>query len=65
MIQKHMKSMEVEGKTTKDAIDIALKKLRVSKDRVQIQILAEEHKGLFGMNGHKNAKVRVTLKDEK
>lgn len=56
------KSIEVEGKTTKEAIDIALKKLRVTKDRVDIKVLSEENKGLFGMNGNKLAKVKVTLK---
>ena len=55
-------SIEVEGKTTKEAIDKALKKLRVTKDKVDIKILSEEHKGLFGMNGHKLAKIKVTLK---
>ncbi len=63
MSAKHV-TIEVEGKTTKEAIDIALKKLRVTKDKVDIKILSEEHKGLFGMNGHKLAKVKVTLKAE-
>lgn len=58
------KSIEVEGKTTKEAIAIALKKLRVTKDKVEIRVLSEEHKGLFGMNGHKLAKIKVTLKSE-
>ena len=56
------RSIEVEGKTTKEAIDMALKKLQVPKDQVTIKILSEEHKGLFGMNGQKMAKVKVTLK---
>jgi len=56
------KSIEVEGKTTKEAIDIALKKLQVKKEQVDIKILSEEHKGLFGMNGSKLAKVKITLK---
>ncbi|MBN1871302.1 MAG: Jag N-terminal domain-containing protein [Candidatus Omnitrophica bacterium] len=56
------KSIEVEGKTTKEAINIALKKLRVPKEKVDIKILSEEHKGLFGMHGHKMAKVKVTIK---
>ena len=59
-----VKSIEVEGKTTKEAITIALKKLKVTKDKVDIRILSEEHKGLFGMNGHKLAKVKVSLKKE-
>ena len=58
------KSIEVEGKTTKEAIGIALKKLRVSKEQVDIKILNEEHKGLFGMNGGNLAKVKVTLKPD-
>jgi len=58
------KSIEIEGKTTKEAIGIALKKLRVSKEQVDIKILNEEHKGLFGMNGNKLAKVKVTLKSD-
>ena len=57
-------TIEVEGKSTKEAIDTALKKLRVTKDKVDIKILCEEDKGLFGMNGHKLAKVKVTLKSE-
>ena len=56
------KSIEVEGKTTKEAIDSALKKLRVTKDKVEIKVLSEENKGLFGMHGNKLAKVKVTLK---
>lgn len=59
------KSIEVEGKTTKDAIDIALKKLHVDKESVEIKILSEERRGLFGMNGNKLAKVKVTLKPQK
>jgi spoIIIJ-associated protein len=56
------KSIEAEGKTTKEAINKALKELRVTRDEVNIKILSEEHKGLFGMEGHKLAKVKVTLK---
>jgi len=62
MTPKSAKSIEVEGKTTKAAIDTALKKLRVTKDKVDIKVLSEENKGLFGMHGNKLAKIRVTLK---
>jgi len=58
------RSIEVEGKTTREAINIALKQLGVTKDKVNIRVLSEEHKGLFGMHGHKLAKVKVTLKKE-
>ena len=56
------KSIEAEAKTTKEAINIALKKLGIPKSKAKIEILREEHKGLFGMEGAEPAKVRVTLK---
>ena len=56
------KSIESEGKTTKEAIEKALKVLGVTRDKVEIKILCEECKGLFGMEGQKLAKVKVTLK---
>jgi len=57
-----VKSIEVEAKTTKEAIDIALKRLDLPKSKVKIEILREEHKGLFGMEGAELAKIKVTLK---
>ena len=55
-------SIEVEGRTSQEAIQVALKKLGVSRNRVKVEVLTEENKGLFGMNGSKPARVRVTLK---
>lgn len=55
-------SIEIEGKTAEEAIKIALQKLKLSRSQVEIEILAEEEKGLFGMPGVKPAKVRVTPK---
>ncbi|MFH1753404.1 MAG: Jag N-terminal domain-containing protein [Candidatus Omnitrophota bacterium] len=54
-------SIEAEGRSTKEAIDTALKSLGVPKDRVKVQVLAEERKGLFGMKGAAQAKVRITV----
>ena len=54
-------SIESEGRSTKEAIASALKTLGVTKDRVKVQILAEERKGLFGMKGVSQAKVKITL----
>ncbi len=53
-------SIEVEAKTPEEAINKALKILQLPRERVKIQILTEEEKGLFGMSGSKQAKVRVT-----
>ncbi len=54
--------VESEGRTTEEAIKIALHKLGVTRDKVHIEILAEGNKGLFNMKGSKQAKVRVALK---
>lgn len=54
-------TIEAEGRDTKEAISTALKTLGVSKDRVKVQILSEEKKGLFGMKGVSQAKVRITI----
>ena len=59
-----MKSIEVEGKTVEEAIRIALKKLGRKREEVKIEVLSEENKGLFGMEGAKLAKVKVTLKSK-
>ena len=60
-----IKEIEVEGKSAKEAIETALEKLRAKRDEVEIKILREEHKGLFGMEGSEKAKVKVILKKRK
>lgn len=57
------KSIEVEGKTVEEAIKQALKELKVPRNKVEIKVLAEETKGLFGMAGLKPAKIRATIKE--
>lgn len=54
-------SIEIEGKTIAEAIKKALKELKLPRHQVKIEILSEEEKGLFGMQGAKPAKVRVSL----
>ncbi|MCX5711790.1 MAG: Jag N-terminal domain-containing protein [Candidatus Omnitrophica bacterium] len=55
--------IEVEGSTVEEAIKKALAQLKVPRDKVQIKIISEEEKGLFGMPGARLAKVRVTIKE--
>jgi len=57
----HRKSIEVEGPTVEQAIKKALKELKHSRDKVKIEVLSEEERGLFGMAGAKPAKVRVSI----
>ena len=54
-------SIEVEGKNIEEAVKKALRELKVNRDKVKIEVLSEEEKGLFGMPGAKPAKVRVSL----
>ena len=58
-------SIEVEGKTVEEAIRNALKELKLPRNKVKIEVLSEEKKGLFGMPGAKPAKVRVSLISDK
>ena len=53
-------SIEVKGRTIAEAVKKALRLLKTERDKVKIEVLSEEQKGLFGMAGAKPAKVRVT-----
>lgn len=59
------KSIEVEGKTVEEAIKRALHELQLPRNKLKIEILSEEAKGLFGMAGAKSAKVRVSVIKDK
>jgi len=54
---------EFEGVSVEKAIQKALKELKITRDKIQIQVLSEEEKGLFGMSGAKPAKIRVSIKE--
>jgi spoIIIJ-associated protein len=56
-----MISIEMEGKTPEEAIQKALEVLDASREQVKVEILDEGSKGLFGMIGSKQAKIRATL----
>ena len=59
-----MKSIESSAKTIEDAIRQGLEKLDVSLGDVTIDIIQEGSKGLFGIVGGKEAKVRLTVKED-
>lgn len=58
---KKARYVESEGKTVEEAIEKALKELKLTRNQVKIESLSEEKKGLFGMPGAKPAKIRVTV----
>ena len=57
-------SIEVNGSSSREAIKKALKILGTTRDKVIIKVLSEENKGLFGMKGAAQAKIRATLKEQ-
>lgn len=57
-----MKLIEVNGKTVDEAIDIALKELNVTKDKVDIEVLDEGNKGFLNIFGAKPARIKVKVK---
>ena len=55
------KKWNFEAKTVEDAIEKALRKLECSREEVDVKVVSEEKKGLFGMEGAKPAKIKVTV----
>lgn len=53
---------EFEGHTTEEAIKKAEKSLGLNRDKMEIKVVCEEKKGLFGMRGSKLAKIKVIKK---
>ena len=62
MKKKDSKSIEFEGCTVEEAIAKAMKCLGVSRGEIEVKVVSEEKKGLFGMEGEKPAKITVTRK---
>ena len=53
---------EFEGSTIEDAIKKALKELAVKRDCIEVKVVCEEKRGLFGMQGAKPAKIKVAVR---
>ncbi|MGE5633463.1 MAG: RNA-binding cell elongation regulator Jag/EloR [Caulobacteraceae bacterium] len=60
-----MIEIEKSAKTVEEAVQLALDELKVEKDKVDVEILEQPTKGIFGLIGSKLAKVKVVLKEEK
>ncbi|MEK5326079.1 RNA-binding cell elongation regulator Jag/EloR [Aeribacillus sp. FSL M8-0254] len=58
-----MREITSTGQTVEDAVKKALKELNVEKEQVDIRIIDEGKKGLFGIFGQKPAIVHVKLKE--
>ena len=58
-----MKQYEFSARTENEAIEQGLQELGVSIADVDVQVIEEGSKGLFGLFGSRPVKVRLTLKD--
>lgn len=59
-----MRTYEAEARTVEEAINLALEKLGASIGEVDIQVIHEGSKGLFGFFGSRQAKVKLTIKQD-
>lgn len=57
------KKWSFEAKTVESAIERALNELQCSREDVNVKVVCEEKRGLFGMDGAEPAKIVVTRKD--
>jgi spoIIIJ-associated protein len=56
-----MKFLEMSGKNIDEALEKALKELKLTKDKVEVQVLEEGSKGLFNLIGVKPVKIKVSV----
>ena len=59
-----MNTIEMTGKTVEEALKHALDELKLTKDKVDVEVIDEGSKGLFNLIGTKPAKVKVTAKPD-
>lgn len=59
-----MKSVETEGKTIDQAVKRALEQLNRTREEIEVEILEEPTKGILGILGSRQAKIRVTVKED-
>jgi spoIIIJ-associated protein len=57
-----MREIEKTGKTPEEAIAAALQELGATEDEVAVEVLSESNRGLLGIFGQSEARVKVTLK---
>jgi spoIIIJ-associated protein len=57
-----MKIIEMTGRTVEEAIKNALNELKLTEDKVEVEVLEEGSKGLFKLIGARPARIRVKVK---
>ena len=62
MEKRSNKKWIFKGNTVEEAIQNGLSALGVSREDVNIKVVNEEQRGLFGMEGADQAKIIITMK---
>ncbi|PYG88990.1 spoIIIJ-associated protein [Ruminiclostridium sufflavum DSM 19573] len=57
-------SIEKTGKTVQEAISAALSELNLSEEDIDVEVIEEGTKGIFGIIGSKVARIRATVKEQ-
>ena len=58
-----MSSIEIEAKTTEEAIKKACEHFHLTEAELDIEVLESRSTGIFGLVGNKKAKIRVKIKE--
>ncbi len=57
-----MSVIEVEEKSIEEAIALACQKLKLPREKIEVEILSKGSSGIFGIVGARKAKIRATAK---
>ncbi len=57
-----MSVLEIEEKSVEDAIALACQKLKLPREKLEIEIVSKGSSGIFGIVGARKAKIRVTAR---
>jgi spoIIIJ-associated protein len=58
-----VKEITASGQTVEEAVQAALEQLETTRDHVEVEVIDEGKKGLFGVFGSKRAYVKVRIKE--
>jgi spoIIIJ-associated protein len=59
-----MSSIEIEARTTQEAIEKACEHFQMSQEDLDIEVLESRSSGIFGIAGNRKAKIKATPKGE-
>jgi len=62
IMEESMPTLEIEEKSVEDAIALACERLKLPREKLEIEVLSKGSSGIFGIVGAKKAKIRVTSK---